>query len=275
MKRTRPNLLDDGNQESTPEWLLTYSDLVTLTLTFFVMLFSMSTIDKARFEEIATSFRSAFSGTGDGILFFINRGKDVVKIRNTNAVVEVGEKSVDNESDMAPALEFQEDTGGQEADIGEGTGGQETDSEMEALKGNMERKIEELGLGNFVDVVENEQVFTLRFNSVILFEAGKADIKPSGRETLKNLGALLKEVDKEIVVEGHTCNLPINTPQFPSNWELSTRRATNVVRSLIEECGLDPRMLTAAGKGEFEPIASNDTEEGRKQNRRIDIMIEK
>jgi len=89
------------------------------------------------------------------------------------------------------------------------------------------------------------------------------------------MGELLKELDSDAVVQGHTDNLPINTMLFPTNWELSTKRATNVVLFLIDECTLKPQKLTATGNGEFKPVAPNDTEVNRQKNRRIDVVIQK
>jgi chemotaxis protein MotB len=110
---------------------------------------------------------------------------------------------------------------------------------------------------------------------LILFDLGSADIKIDGRNVLKKLGVMLKNLDNEIVIQGHTDNIPINTEIYPTNWELSTKRATNVVLFLIDECGLDPTKLTASGNGEFRPIAPNNSEINRQKNRRIDIVIKK
>jgi chemotaxis protein MotB len=111
----------------------------------------------------------------------------------------------------------------------------------------------------------------------LLFESGDDQITPAGREILQQIKDVLKQVtDKQIRVEGHTDNKPIKPylrTRFPSNWELSTARATSVVRYLIAEDGLDPTMLTAGGYGDTRPVASNDTEEGRQQNRRIEIVL--
>ena len=130
-------------------------------------------------------------------------------------------------------------------------------------------------LDDYVKVIDEKTHLTLRIDSVILFDLGKADIKDSGKEALQKIGELLKELDNGAVIQGHTDNLPINTLLFPTNWELSTKRATNVVLFLIAESGVDPTKLTATGNGEFRPIAPNDTEENRQKNRRIDIVIEK
>lgn len=108
----------------------------------------------------------------------------------------------------------------------------------------------------------------------ILFDSGSATLKGQGREVLKSLGEVLRGVeDKAIVIEGHTDNVPIATERFPTNWELSTARATSVVRYLQEQVGIDPKRLSAVGFGPYRPVASNDTPEGRAKNRRIEVKV--
>ena len=107
----------------------------------------------------------------------------------------------------------------------------------------------------------------------MLFDIGKDELRPEAREVLLKVGQLLSQLKNSIRVEGHTDNWPISTPRFPSNWELSTGRATSVVRFLIEEANMDPRQLQAAGYGEYHPIDDNDTAEGRQRNRRVDVII--
>lgn len=111
----------------------------------------------------------------------------------------------------------------------------------------------------------------------ILFDSGSAEIKKEGKKVLKRVGDILKKVtDKQIKVEGHTDNVPISQKlavKFPTNWELSTARATNVARYLQESIGIDPRLLTVAGYSEYRPIESNDSEKGKAKNRRIEIVL--
>ena len=111
----------------------------------------------------------------------------------------------------------------------------------------------------------------------ILFDSGKADIKPEGKKVLKRVGVILKDItDKQIRVEGHTDNVPIGARimhKFPTNWELSTARATNVVRYLQEDVGLSPEQLSAAGYSLYRPVAGNETAEGKAQNKRIEIVL--
>lgn len=263
MATSRRNKQSESS-EGAPEWLLTYSDLVTLVLTFFVMLYSMAIIDKQKFEQVANSLRSSFMNIRGGEIFYQNKGKDIVAIMEQNNVSPQDQFQVNNE--MREYLENKAYTDEEQI---------ERAKKFEKVVEKLEEAIAKYELGDYVRIVEEVNFVVLRIDSVILFDLGKADIKPYGRDVLKKIGDMLKELDHEITIHGHTDNLPINTLLFPSNWELSTKRATNVVVFLIDNCGLPPEKLTAAGNGEYKPIRPNDSDENRQQNRRIDIVIYK
>ena len=146
-------------------------------------------------------------------------------------------------------------------------------STYDKLVDNME---EEISRGE-ITISELQGKLTVNMVERILFDSGKADIKKNGLAVLKRVGDVLKEAsDKDIRVEGHTDNVPISSrlkDVFPSNWELSTARATNVVRFLQKDVGISGSALAACGYGEFRPVADNATAEGRAQNRRIQIVL--
>lgn len=123
-------------------------------------------------------------------------------------------------------------------------------------------------------VVTREGRMIIALPNDILFDSGRTDVKPEGKAALGKVAQVLATVgDRNFLVAGHTDNVPIRTEQFPSNWELSTRRAVEVVHYLISQ-GMNPKVLAAAGYGEFDPIAPNDTPEHRAQNRRIEIVLQ-
>lgn len=128
-----------------------------------------------------------------------------------------------------------------------------------------------------IAITQLKDKLSLTMVEKILFASGSAKIKKDGKEILERVGEILEKVhDKQIRIEGHTDNVPIGAgikKRYPTNWELSAARATNVVRYLQENSEVDPTLLTAAGYGEFRPVASNDTEEGRAKNRRIEIVL--
>jgi chemotaxis protein MotB len=257
MSRYRRNK-SKNSSDGPAEWLLTYSDLVTLLLTFFVLLFSMASIDKQKFEQIASSLKSAFRYDSGSDMFHDNKGEDIISLIEENNAIDWENYEINN---------YPEINEEQENKIKE--------YKLQEVREKIEEAIEKLVLKDYVSIIEEKHSLTLRIDSVILFDLGSADIKTSGKEILSKLGSLMNELKNEIMIQGHTDNLPINTMLYPTNWELSTKRATNVVIFLIDNCGLRPDKLTATGNGEFRPIRPNDTEENRQKNRRIDIVIVK
>ncbi len=269
MRRSRK---DNSSPEEQANWMTTYSDLVTLLLTFFVLLFSMATIEDKKFEEIKRSLMSTFLHLSNGEQLEVNKGEEIISI-----VEEVNNprNNMPNAIDRANNEESTQDnqaTKEEQKEIVEAAG-RLMEQKAEELKARMQQKINELGLSDYVTVVREEHNVILRIDSVVLFDLGKAEIKESGKLILDNMSSLLTQVENEVLVQGHTDDLPINTVLFPSNWELSTKRATNVVLYLIEHCQIDPVKLTATGSGEYKPIEPNDTPERRQKNRRIDIVL--
>lgn len=130
------------------------------------------------------------------------------------------------------------------------------------------------GLSEVVQLEESPKGLTITISNPVLFDLGKANLKPEVRPLLDRIGEMIKRSRTTIRVEGHTDNLPISTPQFPSNWELSTTRAVNVLRYFVENCDVDPARLSAVGYGEYHPRAPNDTEAHRARNRRATIRLE-
>ncbi|MBI3594044.1 MAG: OmpA family protein [Nitrospirae bacterium] len=123
-----------------------------------------------------------------------------------------------------------------------------------------------------IKVESDARGLAIRLPDELIFESGKADILPKFDQTLQKVAALLKELPNHLQIEGHTDNVPIKTSAFPSNWELSTMRSVAILRSLIA-ASIDPIRLSAAGYGEFKPISTNDTPEGRAKNRRVEIIV--
>jgi len=146
-------------------------------------------------------------------------------------------------------------------------------SQMEAIKEKLEEMIKENGLQDKVHIFLDERGLVIRVAETLFFPTGSAEINPNGKETLNMLGKIIKTMPNYVRVEGHTDNVPIHNRQYKSNWELSVIRATNVVKQLITGAGYNPNLLSATGYGEYRPIATNETAEGRQLNRRVDIVI--
>jgi chemotaxis protein MotB len=156
----------------------------------------------------------------------------------------------------------------------------EKEEAVSELKGTYEDLLEELKAEvrqGEITITRLKDQLSLSMVDKVLFDSGSAEVKKEGRKVLDRVGAILKKVsDKHIRVEGHTDDVPIGArlkERFPTNWELSTARATNVVRYLQEQVGIDPGRLVASGYSEYRPVASNDTPEGKSRNRRIEIVL--
>ena len=245
-----------------PEWMTTYSDMVTLLLTFFIMLFAMSTVDKARFTDVARSLSNSLLNLSTGESILDSSGKSIITVEFVNPsdknLPQQNEKYIESAEEMV--IDAQR---------------QIYEMEMDIAKEEIRQAAVAQGIGNKVEIIEEKDFIIVRLESELFFDSGRADIRPEGYPVLDQLAEVLRNIDNEILVSGHTDNVPINTPLFKSNWELSTARATTVVRYFTETLGLDPVKFTATGNGEHRPLADNSTAEGRQRNRRIEIMIMK
>lgn len=233
MKKKRHE--QEGNNE---RWLITYSDLITLLLVFFIILYAFSKVDNKKYENLASGFNSVF-GSGTGIL---NGGNSINIVGGTASQNSSGEEK--SEEEMLSDLKKQVD-------------GYLTSN---SLNESVSTDIDDRGL-------------VISMSNSILFDSGTATIKSDNNLNLKTMGKLLNSMPNYIRIEGHTDNLPINNTKFKSNWELSVIRATNVGEILIDETGINPERISVLGYGEFRPIADNSTDEGRAKNRRVDIII--
>jgi chemotaxis protein MotB len=211
-------------------WLTTYSDLVTLLLCFFVLLYSFSEIDLKRFQAIIRSFQG--------------------HLRVSQ------EQYIDQDTTNDGLL-----------------GSSDEPHSLESIFDRLKKYIGDNNLENAIMLAIEERGILIRFNDYVLFDSGSAKIKTDSISVLKDIGEILGNSNRFIRVEGHTDNVPINTFRFPSNWELSTARAVNVVKFFIEITGIRPDRLSAAGYGEHHPIADNNNELGRQRNRRVDVVV--
>lgn len=241
--------------EAAPTWLTSYGDLMTNLVCCFVLLYSIAIIDMQKFDAVASSLRAAFSNKS--ISAFEEEKKD--SIINLLPDVSTGKQDEDKSDD----IDGEKPVEGSEK------------MTVEKAKVEIEKIIEGMGLTENVKVIEEKDIVIFRVDSLILFDSGKADLKESGKPVIEKIGLVLKELNISVLVQGHADDRPINTLIFPSNWELSTKRATNVVRYLMDKCGIDGKYLTATGNAEYQPIAPNDSEYNRQKNRRIDIVIAK
>lgn len=235
------NKKNKGGGLKGDEWLATYADTVTLLLTFFVLLYSMSSVDAQKTKSIAGAFNSIMTGeNGDSIMEFNMYNGEVPLI------------------------------GGETDDPIQG--GEEL-TEQEKLYNNIKEFVRDNKLEDVVEIVDDERGVAMQLRDNILFETSSSDLREDSKFILSKLTSVIEVINNPVLVEGHTDNRPINTSKFPSNWELSADRAVNVVRYFVEVKGQDAKRFSATGYGEFKPVAPNDTYENMAKNRRVDILI--
>lgn len=223
---------------NTQAWLLTYSDMVTLILSFFILLYSMSTINVEEFKLIISSFQNAL-----GIL----KGGETI-------ILEEDLISSGTEGPFA-GIESPEDI------------------EFYNIYSEMQELINSEGIEGKIEVNQEERGLVIRLLEGAFFDSGRAVLKEEAVELLDEVAFILKGVDKQIRIEGHTDNVPINTERFPSNWELSAARSVTVLKYLLVEHGFSPYQLAAVGYGEYRPVVPNTTLENKALNRRVDIVV--
>ena len=226
-----------GNHE---RWLLTYADMITLLMTFFIVMYAMSVADTSKMKKLAESLHDAFLGQGNPQMI------------NSHAMISPKEGDALSESSDEGKVE---------------------DIRMGEVQDMLYEYIDKENLTNEVLVEMEDRGLVIRLSESMIFGSGEATIKPQALKKLVAVGKMLAGVPNYIRVEGHTDNIAVHTREFRSNWQLSSERATQVVEVLTTKCHLNPIRLCAAGYGEFRPIATNLTEGGRAQNRRVDIVL--
>ncbi len=259
--------------KGAPAWQSTFADLMNLLLCFFVLLFSMSSIDAQKFQEIAASFSNTFSifsagGTSfdDGLL--ISNGVSQLNnldmyISNTGAAAEQTAKTNDLQKDEADSAE----------ELKEALE-QEQLKESEELAEKVSEALNENGLDKDIDITFTSQYVQLTLKGSILFDSGSAELRSEAMPMIQKIATILERYATSTVeIEGHTDNVPMHSSRYESNDVLSSYRALSMFDYLVENTSLDPAKIKHSGRGEYIPVADNSTPEGRAKNRRIEIKI--
>lgn len=251
--------------KGAPAWQATFADLMNLLLCFFVMLFSMSSIDAQKFELMAASFNQTFSiftagatAIGDGTLISmgVSQLNELDQYINSTGRDSEGETMPE---DLETATEMME---------------QAKLAESEELAEKIEEALTEKSLEKEVDIEFTAQYVQLTLNGAILFDSGSVEIKEESMPVMNQLGIILQRfAEGTIEIEGHTDNVPMSGSKYSNNDELSSGRALSVFYYLKENTTLDISRIKHAGRGEYVPIADNSTAEGRAKNRRVEIRI--
>lgn len=262
-KRKKKHQEEEGGEA----WLLPYSDLMTLLLAVFIVLFAVSKMDQGKSEEMAAAFRQNIVGEGGGI--FSNDGNSII---NLYPGAPITEPSTGSEGNAEGGNGEGTGTGASREKIYELLGQKEVDS-LESLQQSLEVLFEQEDVDTSIYSHIDERGLVISLDNTILFESGSAQLKPENEDTLLKIAETINTMDNYIRIEGHTDNRPIHTAVYPSNWELSAARAASVVKLFRDSAGIAPEKMVAVGYAEFKPVADNSTEEGRAENRRIDIII--
>jgi chemotaxis protein MotB len=267
--RKRRNRDDEFNSD---RWLVSYADFITLLFAFFTTLYAISTVDAQKMGRMVTSMRASFDtrvlAPGSSTLSLSNGAGSAGSPDLSHNVLQNTVHEDMNTKD--PALKVLEDLKYSSSPHRQTVYG---DKALRQLKHEMEVLLDSDILKGLVRVHVEPRGLIVSLGEMGVFDSGSDKIKPGGRILLDTIGASLVPVGNHIRIEGNTDNVPINNSKFPSNWELSTARATGVLSYLIDKFGFRPDLLSAAGYAEYRPVAANDTPEGRACNRRVDIVL--
>lgn len=252
-------------KKGAPEYMNTYGDMMTLLLCFFVLLFAMSSVDSQKFKTVMQAFQGALGVMKGGQT--VDPTKLVSNTRVTSKGTEMKfrllAKNIQSALDEIEKEKNKKSAGDTD----------KTQNEKDDTKSANNEMVTKVDLEKNATVVINEKGIKISLGSQMLFDSGRAELKPEAMILIDSIMKEVRGVDNQIIVEGHTDNIPINTQRFPSNWELSTTRAVNVLKHMIEKDKTLIGRIAVAGYAETKPEASNETAQGRQKNRRVDILI--
>jgi chemotaxis protein MotB len=232
----KPRKAAGHEEENVERWLLTYSDMITLLMAFFIMMYAMSVLNLGKFAQLAVSVRSGFGGEAQEMM------SGTLGISSDAGVL----------GTVLPADSF---------------------ALMSRIAGSVRDALPPEDVGN-VEFLSEEGVVTIRVRADdVLFARGSADLTPQALRTLGAIAKVIAPLPNQLRIEGHTCDLPMRNARFANNWELSAQRAVNVLLYLVQGHGFSPRRISAAGYAETVPVVPNDSEQSRARNRRIDLVL--
>ena len=253
-------------------WLVSYADFITLLFAFFVVMYSISQVNDSKYRVLSDTFIEAFNQPTDSrtntepqdnaspstaVITPIETGNTATEPSN-------GEQT----STVNPVIEQPQ------PDIQQPDTPVKTSDELTQISDLVTEKFTQLINDQMIQVSSNELWLQIELKDSILFSSGSADTSEQAQKIFDEIAGILKNYSNPVQVEGFTDNIPIKSLKYPTNWELSTARASAIVKYLASK-GVAPERLSAVGYGEYQPVAANDTEKGRAQNRRVAIMVAK
>ena len=241
--RPRRSAPTNRHGPSRDRWLVSYADFVTLLLAFFMTIYAISRMDNSKLIHAQHSIQRALNAP--------------VFLGGFPLEPEIGDLSAPGSRGDLPAASLRA----------------APQTQIEEVAQTVQESLRTQANSQDIRLMITGRGLVIHLPEFLFFASGEAQIRPEAESLLDHLAEILRKIPNQVAVEGHTDNRPINTPQFPSNWELSVHRATVLVRYLVEKDHLDPARFAAAGYGEYAPLTSNDDEAGRRLNRRVDIVI--
>jgi len=266
-------------QENHERWLVSYADFIKLLFAFFVVMYSISSVNEGKYRVLSDSMVAAFSDPSRSLDPIqvgdltrsplqsetrMDRNKPIIELFR----IPLPERTIRNKLDQ----KLKEDREKAEREAEEAAANEKIDAAAEALADSIEQAMSEMVEGGFIDVRRDKRWIEVEIKSSILFGSGRAELAPGSQPVLSKLAEKLAPLNNTIHVEGFTDNVPIDNFEFRSNWELSAARAASVVH-LFTRLGVKPERMAAIGYGEYRPIVSNDSAEGRARNRRVVLVI--
>ena len=240
----------EEEHENHERWLVSYADFITLLFAFFVVMYAISSVNEGKYRVFSSSLNTAFQSKTEGAAPNPRLGASQTG-HNTLASVKV----TDSPAKPTPNPQLEEQA-----------------KHMRNMAGDLQSALGALIQQGKVRVTQSRRGIAVEISDSVLFSTAKADLQPQSVAALRAVADSIKSTDNLIQVEGNTDNQPIRSPQYPSNWELSSARAASVVR-LFVDAGVAPERMVAIGYGEFRPMVSNDSDTGRARNRRVTINI--
>jgi len=254
----RRNVEEHDNKE---RWLVSYADFITLLFAFFVVMYSISSVNEGKYKVLSESLEGVFNSkpksmqpiqVGD-ITQRAKTGDDKDQSKGITAIFNVPEPAATErkKSDDAKA-----------------------DQQLESIAGEFEESFEDLIFEEKVSVQKKDDWIEISLDDTVVFSSGGVEPIDEALPIIEKIARIMDDHENAMLVEGHTDNVPIRSASFPSNWELSAARAASVVRYLALE-GVSAKRMGAMGYGEFQPVARNDTKAGKRKNRRVVLLISK
>ena len=245
---------------SHERWLISYADFITLLFAFFVVLYASSQVDKRKIGKLALSIQVAFQELG-----VFETSNTLIPLNDSEAVPFSKIQVIENTERTSDMTRFVQPMKGELSPS--------VSVPMKNVQAELEKALAPEIRNKVVELKARREGLIVSLREIGFYEIGSAALRPTSKDAVDRLAAVLASRTEALRIEGHTDNVPIHNGRFASNWELSTARASELIKTFIERYGFEPQRLSAAGFAEYHPVSSNENAEGRARNRRVDIVI--